>query len=414
MGLNRSAEAVTDLEWLAEQARLSGNRARYGRAISQLATAHFWAHNLGEARRLAQQGLNIAQETGDRMTATMCTSNLGCIALSTGKLEQGTDYLETVLAQVRDVGQPNYIVEALACLPGGYHWQGDSARSLPLLEEGIAVARREGLSFWLGNLLFFAGLAHGSLCHYERALDYFRQGQRYSQDAGDMFTAIRMANSLGWIYHELYDLPTALAYDRQGVEMARGFPWPEPLANALVNLGYDYLLMDNLAEAEGAFTDAMTLLNQDVWMEWRWHTRLLLGQGWLALARRDFPKAEGLERQARSLSEETAARKNQARVHLLLGEIELAQGKAARAAITLQEAARLAEAVGNPRLLWQSLDALARAEAAQGHGGSAADGWSRAAEAIQTVAADLRDEGLRRTFLQAESVQRVLQNVKQV
>lgn len=233
MGLARPADAVADLEWLAEAARQSGNRVAYGQAVSRLATAHFWSHNLEAARRRAQEALAVAEETGDRVTATMCTSNLGCIALSTGQLDQGIQHLETVLREVRAFGEAGTLVEALACLPGGYHWQGESERSLPLLEEGINLAQREGISFWLGNLLFFAGLAHGSLCHYEQALEYFRWGQRHSQESGDMFTAIRVANSMGWIHFELFDLQNAVAYDRQGVEMARGFPWPEPLAHAL-------------------------------------------------------------------------------------------------------------------------------------------------------------------------------------
>lgn len=412
MGLNRSAEAVADLEWLADQAQQTGDRARYGQAISQLATAHFWAHNLEAARRLAQEGLAIAQETGDGMTAMMCASNLGCIALSTGKLEQGTQYLETVLAQVRAFGQPGQVVEALACLPGGYHWQGASARSLPLLEEGITIARREGLSFWLGNMLFFAGLACGSLCHYEQALDYFRQGQRHSQEAGDIFTAIRVANSLGWIHHELYAFPTALAYDQQGVEMARGFPWPEPLANALVNLGVDHLALNNGAAANQAFAEATALLNQDLWMEWRWHTRLLLGQGWLALDERDISKAENLARQALVLAQETTAHKNQARAYLLLGEISLTKDDALQATVLFRQAIDLAKTIENARLLWQSLDALARAKATQGNRSAAADYWAQAEEAIQIIAQGLRDQDLRRTFLEAKPVQRVLRSAK--
>jgi tetratricopeptide (TPR) repeat protein len=339
----------------------------------------------------------------------MCTSNLGCIALSTGQLEQGIHHLEEVLQSSRNFGRPGMIVESLACLPGAYHWQGDSARSLPLLEEGITIAQREGLGFWMGNLLFFAGMAHGSLGHYGQALNYFRWAQRHSQEAGDMFTAIRVANSLGWIHHELYALPTALAYDRQGVEMARGFPWPEPLANALVNLGFDTLLMDELTEAERAFGEATALLNQDVWMEWRWHTRLLVGQGWLALAREDASQAEGFARRALSLAEETSAQKNQARSHLLLGEIALVQGGAAQAASSLKRAVSLAVMVSNPRLHWQSLDALARAESAQSHTQAATEAWAHAAQSIHAIAADLHDEHLRRAFLNAAPVRAALQ-----
>lgn len=413
MGLNRASEAVTDLEWLVEHARASEDPAAIGQALSRLATAHFWGHNLEAARRLAREALDISVGTGDRITALMCTSNLGCIALSTGRLVEGIGHLETVLEQVRAFGQPGNLVEALACLPGGYHWQGQSARSLPLLEEGIAVARRSGLGFWLGNLLFFAGLAQGSLGRYELALDYFHQGQRHSQDAGDMFTAIRLANSLGWIHHELFDFETALAHDRQGVEMARGFPWPEPLANALVNLGFDRLARSELEAARQAFAEAESLVGHDVWMEWRWRTRLWLGSGCLALAQGNLVEAEDHARKALALAEQTAAGKNQARAHLLLGEVALARGDLTQAATVLRRATELADEVSNPRLLWQSLDALERAERAQGNSVAAVECRSRAREVIQAIVGGLQDESLRQAFLRAEEVQRILQGAPQ-
>jgi hypothetical protein len=69
--------------------------------------------------------------------------------------------------------------------------------------------------------------------------------------------------------------------------------------------------------------------------------------------------------------------------------------------------------VSNPRLLWQSLEVLARAEAAQGNQQIAADYWSRAEQAIQGIAVGLQDHDLRRMFIKAGPVQRVLQSAKQ-
>ena len=64
MGLNRPIEAVTDLQWLADRARASGLRALYGQAISQLATAHFWGHNLDTARQARARGIEHRRRNG--------------------------------------------------------------------------------------------------------------------------------------------------------------------------------------------------------------------------------------------------------------------------------------------------------------------------------------------------------------
>jgi tetratricopeptide (TPR) repeat protein len=407
MGLNRFNDAVSDWQWLVEQARAAGDRVAEGQALSQMAAAHFWGHHLDSARQHAQEALSIARETGDTTTATMCTSNLGCIALCTGELRQGARQLEEVLQHSRELGDPRMIVEALACLPGAYHWQGDSDRALPLLEKGIDLAREEGLGFWLGNLLFFAGLAHGGLGHYERALDYFKQGQRHSQESGDMFTAVRVANCFGWIHHELYDLETAVEWDQRGVEMAREFPWPEPLANALVNLGADYLAVGEPAQAEEAFAEAESLLEVEEWMRWRWHTRLLVSQGRLALTRGDLQAAEEHGQEALALARETSARKNLARARHLLGKVYLAAGEADQATSQLRQAVEFARDVTNPRLHWQSLDALARAYRELGGEEKAVQLWSQAAAEIQDTAAGLASEQLRRTFLQATPIRSI-------
>lgn len=407
MGLNRFNDAVSDWLWLVEQARADNNRAAEGRALSQLATAYFWGHNLELAGEHAQEALTIAEETDDATTATMSTSNLGCIALCTGDLHQGARQLEEVLKRSQDIGDPQMIVEALACLPGAYHWQGDSDRALPLLEKGISLAREEGLGFWLGNLLFFAGLARGALGHYERALDYFEQGQRHSHESGDMFTAVRVVNSFGWIYRELYDLEAAVAWDRKGVEMAREFPWPEPLANALVNLGADYLAVGEPMQAEEALADAEALLDDDKWMRWRWHTRLLVCRGRLALSRGALEAAKEHGHAALALARETSARKNMARAHYLLGTVRLAAGENHRAKSELQQAVEYAQDVSNPRLHWQSLDALARAYGKLGGEKRAVRLWREAGDVIQETAAGLTGEQFRRTYLQADSIRAI-------
>ena len=160
-----------------------------------------------------------------------------------------------------------------------------------------------------------------------------------------------------------------------------------------------------------SFNEATTLLVYDEWMRWRWQTRLLLGQGWLALARRDVDQAAALAQQALTLAQETAACKNQARAHLLLGEITLAQRDAARSIPLLQRATELAHTVENPRLIWQSLAALARAHMACGEDRAALENWSRAGQVIRSIADSLHDETLRDTFTRAEAVQDVLRRI---
>jgi tetratricopeptide (TPR) repeat protein len=227
----------------------------------------------------------------------------------------------------------------------------------------------------------------------------FQEAEAYSREANDPFTQMRVANCLGWVYHELHDLDRALQRNQESAAMAQVFPWPEPLANALVNLAFDHLQRGELAQCQARLQAAQDLLEKDEWMRWRWHTRLLLASGALSLRRADLDDAREAFLQAQSLAAKTGARKNMARACLWLGRLALATGEAEDAQRTLARAAELAAAVHNPRLGWLSLEALGDAQQRMDDPEGARRAWKAAAELLMHTAAELPDHPLRRSFL---------------
>jgi hypothetical protein len=63
----------------------------------------------------------------------------------------------------------------------------------------------------------------------------------------DRYWLPRLPNALGWLHRELHDLETAVRLDAESIHRAREFAFPEAEANALVNLGHDYLVLGEAA-----------------------------------------------------------------------------------------------------------------------------------------------------------------------
>src|SRR5205823_12252047 len=179
--------------------------------------------------------------------------------------------------------------------------------------------------------------------------------------AGDKFWLGRFPNLIGGVHLELFDLDEAIRLNLEGAEAAqRWWPWPEPRAHALLKVGLAHLERGVHGLAEEFFRRAWALLEEDLFMRWRWHIPLLRARGELALAEGWLDEAWSFATQSLELATQTDSRKHVARAQLLQGETLAASGRLESAAETLAVAIRLAEQIGTPREVWLGKTALGK------------------------------------------------------
>src|SRR5258705_997355 len=136
------------------------------------------------------------------------------------------------------------------------------------------------------------------------------------------------------------------------------------------------------------------------------HAHVSLAAVELKLARRDY---EGTVAEARARGDEQRAlmRPYVADFEYLEGEASRLRGELDAAAQTLSRARETAAALGNRRILWQILAALASVEDAQGHSVSAAGTREEARSIVAGIEDSLRSVGLAERF-RAQAVVRGL------
>jgi tetratricopeptide (TPR) repeat protein len=285
------------------------------------------------------------------------------------------------------------------------YWRGDFGEVLARLDEFLAVAEATRSPALAYGIYLFGAWAWCSLGAYQMALDLLAKAQDLAQEAGIATAPAELLNSMGWAYQEIYSLEKSARLNEECSRVAKELGEIESEANALVNLGVDYLWLGDQERAEGYFVQAWDLLEKQFGgFRWRWKTRLLAAWGQLRLAQGQAQQALDFAEQCLDLAEQTSAHKNLVKGWRLKGQALAALGRLQEAVPWLTRAVDMAGEIGNPPLLWKSRFALGEVLQQQGHHAQAQEQYALAASVIEGTASGLQDPELRETFLAAAPV----------
>lgn len=404
LGMSAYDAAMADFARSLDEARRAGETTRALSAQRYLALAHFWHHEPAvQALGYAHDALAEARRLDDRHEIAACSATLASILVTRGRLREGMAHAAEAIRVGRETGDDYLLADALGTLGMARGWRGLFAPARAGLLESLELARARQWSLLVPRGLFFAAINAAAAGDYEAALGCLDECRRYAEESDDRWWLARLPNTVGWIYQELNDAETAFHYNAQGVEAAQQFPWPEPLGNALVNLGVDWLWRQDLTEARRCFDSAAQLLGRDETMQWRWEARLWLGLGEWWLARGDAGQALTFAGRALALARQSQAAKPAVRARQLQGRALATVGHLTAARAALARAARLGDQLRSPRLGWETHRALAAVELSLGREIEAERHAQIASNHLHAVAEALTDAGRRMRFLAAAS-----------
>jgi tetratricopeptide (TPR) repeat protein len=285
---------------------------------------------------------------------------------------------------------------------------------VPVRGQKLGAAEQAQVIALTGNG-WWEGLLRAGRGGYEEAFAAWNDVLSFCERTGEMFMRLRVVNSIGWAYNELYDYERALEWNRRGTEeaAAAGFPDPECESNARLNMGDALLALGRLDEAEEQFAHVERIVRDpqphDRWALWSYAQHLCHSYGELCLARQQYDRALGYADECIERAEATGRKKNVAKGRRLRGQALFATGELAAAEGELLAALEIAKEVGNPPQLWKTFAALGELREKQGKVEDARSAYRDALSVIENVAAALTDESLRETFLTSDMVQRVRQ-----
>ncbi len=227
---------------------------------------------------------------------------------------------------------------------------------------------------------------------------------------GDSFWRPRLVSHLGWVHRELSAPERAREFDARALEIARENPSPwTPEADALINLCVDDVRSGHPDRAAELLARLEAGARQGTWLRWLNELRLEAAAAEHWAARGDFDVAAARATRLLEIARPLGARTYCCAAERVRLEAALHAGAgvepaARRLAATLADL----EAFPAPLEAWKSARILGRAWESLGNGPLSRRAFGAAAKAVRTIAAGTDDEGLRNGFLASAAVRDVI------
>ena len=412
MLLTKYDAAIADFQMMRQTARASGNRQKEGESLGHLAYVYWLTFSEAHTplvEQYAQAAMQLAQQTGDSHTLARSHLSLGLTQHVHGNLGEADRHLAASLRLSRQEGYHDVLAQTLVSLGMVAYDQGHYQSALQHAQEGAALCRdiHDGLNELRG--LAFLCQACWNVGQYTQARDLLHDGLTKAQERENFFIVGRLTNTLGWFHREFGAFSRAAEYDQESVELGRSYRVSNVEISALVNLGFDYLALDQPTVALSHLQPTLERVQQQAFgaHKWRWTIKLLIGLAELAYMTADYEQALRYVEQGLQASQATTAQKYLALGWALRGKIAAKLGDTAAAGSELQRALSLADQLQRLSLIYPIAYDLGQWYESTGKEREAAAMYGKAQSTIEQMVTAVDDATLRSTFLQAALVQKI-------
>jgi tetratricopeptide (TPR) repeat protein len=411
--LSRFDQAVGDFTWVLDRSRAMGNPAMESASLNGLTVTLYYAHRMDEMAGRAEEAIRIAERTGNE--ASRCDAML-LIAMKQaidGELAGLPALYDEIIRVARTTDHKPALCVGLGERAFLHFYQSEYELAEPVLSEfqNLAMELRDSIS--LLNSLFLSGVLRGNLGRMSEALDTLHEAMAMARRNGDRFFLPRVPNCIGWIHRELQDFNRALDWDQQGVEISRSYDVNEAEANSLINLAHHYTGQGEGEKALSTLREVEACFDRDPWFRWRFNLRLQAGASEYWLSRGDPERAEEHARRLLDAATRYEARKYIAIAYKLLAEAAMARGDQTDAEVKLAAALEQLRRYPAPLVTWKTYVVLGRLRRQRGDEDSARGAFAQAAAIVGEIAANVREDGLRDTFLNSTAVREALDGAKE-
>ncbi|HEX9186384.1 MAG TPA: hypothetical protein VGB87_04890, partial [Vicinamibacteria bacterium] len=275
--------------------------------------------------------------------------------------------------------------------------------------EAESLAREQGDGFYVLGAGMFKGLARANLGRMSEALDDFADSIALGRRNHDRFWLPRLASHLGWVHRELGALVRARELDAEAVRIA-GEPtaWG-PEGEVLLNLCLDDVRDGHPERASALLADLEARANESSWLPWMSQLRVAAAVAEHWTVRGDHSRALGRAERVSALARRLGARDYACAAERFRAGVALENGEGLDSAASALGAA-LADLRVHPAPLeaWKSARVLGVLRQRLGDDEGSRAAFAEAAAAVRTIAAGVRDDGLRERFLSLPHVRDVV------
>ena len=353
MGQMGAAKTVFE-NLLLEARRLCDHNAE-AEALFRLGWISFYMHQPRSAQTMLIKAIRLSRQKDFPEILLKATGFLGFVYAVLGNLKEAAYLLTEAFDLGVKLDKSEGKAWTLVNLARYYNWIGEFEKTLELCRQ-LHILNLEIRSPYFRILLYFIqGSAYGALGQIDKAKQQLKAGLKQLEGVDDKFWRPRFLNTLGWVHAEIGEFQDAVRLNKQSLEEAISTGDPEIIHNAQINLGENYLAMNDLSGAK----DMLESVWQEVkkpgisYTRWRYKTRLLIAMSELYGRLGDNKKGLDSIRKAMNLTRKSGAKKQTAQALLAKSRL-LSESRPSLIQKSLEKALTLSLEMGT-RLLTQKI-----------------------------------------------------------
>jgi predicted ATPase/class 3 adenylate cyclase len=235
------------------------------RAKALLAAARlaFNQSNYEEGEELAQEGLELFRELGDRRGIALSLNRLGVAAWRRGDFRSARILLEEDLTLFRELGDRDRVAWSLFMHGLLDNKQGEYAGAFSRFEESLALFKELGNKRGIAaSLTQLAGTLFVSLGNQDMIYPLLEQGLSLDREVGDKEGMAVASLLLGWVTLKQGDIATARSRVEESLTLYREMEHREGMAEALSMLGKVEVARGDHAFARTLYEDSLAMAQE--------------------------------------------------------------------------------------------------------------------------------------------------------
>jgi tetratricopeptide (TPR) repeat protein len=405
--------AIADFQQMRQLAHASGNVQKEGESLGHLAYVHWLAFSEAHAplvEQHAQEALRLARQTGDQKTLASSLISLGSVDHVRGNLSAADRNFTEALQISRRQGYQDSLAHALVFRCMVAYEQGKFQAATQLGQEGVVISHAIHDGFTELRTLAFLCQACWSAGQYAQALGMLHEGMAKAKERQNTFIVGRLTNTLGWFCREFGAVSRAIELDHESIELGRASRISNVEISALINLGLDYLALDQYEHALSSLKPTLERVQREAFgvHRWRWQMKLHIGLAEVHYAMGAYEDALRAVEAGVEQAQATTAQKWLAKAWGLRGKTLLALKQREAGGRALQQAFRLVEHLHSPSLTYPMAYDLGQWFEMIGNEHQAAALYGKATATIQHMLTSVEDPALQASFQQSGLVQTIL------
>jgi tetratricopeptide (TPR) repeat protein len=316
--MGQMGAAKTVFENLLFEARRLCDHETEAEALFRLGWISFYMHQPRSAQTLLTKAIHLSRQKDFPEILLKATGFLGFVYAVLGNLKEAAHLLTEAFDLGARLDKSEGKAWTLVNLARYYNWIGEFEKTLELCQQLHRLNQEIRSPYFKILLYFIQGSAYGALGQIDKAKQQLKAGLKQLEGVDDKFWRPRFLNTLGWVHAEIGEFQDAVRLNKQSLEEAISTGDPEIIHNAQINLGENYLAMNDLSGAK----DVLERVWQEVkkpgisYTRWRYKTRLLIAMSELYGRLGDNKKGLDSIRKAMNLARKSGAKKQTAQALL--------------------------------------------------------------------------------------------------